>query len=368
MLHGTDGNVSARLALADYRRLFPDHVDIEPFWGLAPGQLLNDGRSFYILGKQFGKVFVGMQPSFGYERDPMRLLMAKDAAPHHGFAAFYTWIEQIFGADAVLHFGTHGALEFVPGKQAGMSASCWPARLLGSLPNFYYYSVNNPSEATIAKRRGAATLIGYMVPPLQQAGLYKRAAPAQGRHRLLPPAAQRRAAGGHPRAGRADWDRGSGFRAQDRDVDTSYPTPEPRTLTPELYVAALAHELIQVEQRMIPMGLHVLGALAAPAELADILALVSAFYRIPAQRLSGGTSVAATLPETIAAGLGWDYEGIRARLKTDREAQARWERIDQILREAMCHFVELRMENEESRNEPREPVLHSPFSILHSKP
>ena len=171
--YGTDSSVAARLPIAEYRRLFPDYADIEPFWGAAPGELLNDGQSFFILGLQLGNVFIGVQPSFGYERDPMRLLMAKDAAPHHGFAAFYTYLRCVWQADAVLHFGTHGALEFMPGKQVGMSANCWPMRLLGSLPNFYYYSVNNPSEATIAKRRSLATLVSYMVPPLQQAGLYK---------------------------------------------------------------------------------------------------------------------------------------------------------------------------------------------------
>lgn len=182
-IYGTDGNVGAQLSLTDYRKLFPDYVDIEPFWGQAPGELLNDGKHFHVLGAQFGQLFVGIQPSFGYERDPMRLLMAKDAAPHHGFAAFYTWLDRVFGADAVIHFGTHGALEFTPGKQVGLSSTCWPVRLLGGLPNFYYYSVNNPSEATIAKRRGAATLVSYMVPPLQAGGPVQRAAPAERQHR-----------------------------------------------------------------------------------------------------------------------------------------------------------------------------------------
>ena len=69
----------------------------------------------------------------------------------------------------VLHFGTHGALEFMPGKQSGMSAQCWPDRLIGDLPNFYLYAANNPSEGTIAKRRSGATLISYLTPPVTQA-------------------------------------------------------------------------------------------------------------------------------------------------------------------------------------------------------
>ena len=89
-----------------------------------------------------------MQPAFGYEGDPMRLLFEKGFAPTHAFSAFYRWLREDFGAHAVLHFGTHGALEFMPGKQTGLSAACWPDRLIGDLPNLYLYAANNPSEGT----------------------------------------------------------------------------------------------------------------------------------------------------------------------------------------------------------------------------
>jgi len=312
--YGTDGNVATHLSLADYKRLFPHYRDIEPFWGEAPGALLNDGARFHILGAHFGNLFVGIQPSFGYERDPMRLLMAKDAAPHHGFAAFYTWIDRVFGADAVIHFGTHGALEFMPGKQVGLSSRCWPVRLLGGLPNFYYYSVNNPSEASIAKRRGAATLVSYMVPPLQQAGLYK------------------------------------GLRVLKDNLDSyrTHPSPEllqdirtqadKLAIKPDIeqtdataYIAALAHELILVEQRMIPLGLHVLGKTPVAQELADVLALVATFYR-PNQTLP-------PLPFVVAKGLGWDYAHIRDHINDDLAAQRQWERLDAIIKQAMQLLV-----------------------------
>ena len=80
-------------------------------------------RSIFVLGEQFGNIFVGVQPAFGYEGDPMRLLFEKGFAPTHAFSAFYRWLREDFAADAVLHFGTHGALEFMPGKQAGMSGA-----------------------------------------------------------------------------------------------------------------------------------------------------------------------------------------------------------------------------------------------------
>src|SRR5207249_11746550 len=82
-------------------------------------------------------------------------------------------LEKVFKADAVVHVGTHGALEFMPGKQVGLSEACWPDRLIGELPNIYIYSVNNPSEGTIAKRRSYAELISYLTPPIENAGLYK---------------------------------------------------------------------------------------------------------------------------------------------------------------------------------------------------
>ena len=93
--------------------------------------------------------------------------------PPHAFSAFYRWIREDFGADAVLHFGTHGALEFMPGKQTGLSGACWPDRLIGDLPNFYFYASNNPSEGMLAKRRSGATLISHLTPAVTQAGLYR---------------------------------------------------------------------------------------------------------------------------------------------------------------------------------------------------
>jgi magnesium chelatase subunit H len=126
-----------------------------------------------IQGVSIGNVFIGLQPTFGFEDDPMRLLMAKGGTPHHGFAAFYAYLEKVFQADAVVHVGTHGAMEFMPGKQVGLSGECWPDRLIGELPNVYIYSVNNPSEGTIAKRRSYAELISYLTPPIENAGLYR---------------------------------------------------------------------------------------------------------------------------------------------------------------------------------------------------
>jgi len=166
-------NVVHKMTMEEYERLCPYQNDLHENWGPPPGHLNSDGQNLLVFGAKFGNVFVGVQPSFGYEGDPMRLLFSKSASPHHGFAAYYTYLESVFEADAVLHFGTHGSLEFMPGKQVGMSGECYPDRLAGTIPNLYYYAANNPSEATIAKRRSYAATISYLTPPAENAGLYK---------------------------------------------------------------------------------------------------------------------------------------------------------------------------------------------------
>jgi len=166
-------NTEYRMSVEEYKELTPYAAELEENWGKPPGNLNSDGQNLLIFGKRFGNVFIGVQPSFGYEGDPMRLLFSKSASPHHGFAAYHTYLERVFNADAVLHFGTHGSLEFMPGKQVGMSGSCYPDRLINSMPNLYYYAANNPSEATIAKRRSYACTISYLTPPAENAGLYK---------------------------------------------------------------------------------------------------------------------------------------------------------------------------------------------------
>lgn len=170
---GATANVAYRMTVEEYTRLCPFAGEIESEWGPAPGTINSCAGDLLVQGVTLGNVFIGLQPTFGFEDDPMRLLMAQGGTPHHGFAAFYTYLEKVFRADAVVHVGTHGAMEFMPGKQVGMSGSCWPDRLIGELPNIYIYSVNNPSEGTIAKRRSYAELISYLTPPIENAGLYK---------------------------------------------------------------------------------------------------------------------------------------------------------------------------------------------------
>lgn len=172
-MYGQPANVAAKVPAAEIVEKTPWLKEVEAQWGAAPGRHQTDGRDVFVLGQHFGNVFVGVQPVFGYEGDPMRLLFESGFAPTHAFCTFYRWLKEDFGADVLLHFGMHGALEFMPGKQAGVGKDCWPDRLIGNLPNVYLYAANNPSEATLAKRRSNAITVTHLTPPTAQAGLYK---------------------------------------------------------------------------------------------------------------------------------------------------------------------------------------------------
>jgi magnesium chelatase subunit H len=171
--YGQPANVAEFVSADHIVANTPALAEVEAAWGPAPGKVQSDGRNLFILGKQFGNVFVGLQPTFGYEGDPMRLLFEHGFAPTHAFVQFYAWLRNSFHADALLHFGMHGALEFMPGKQSGPGGKDWPDRLIGEMPNVYLYAANNPSEATLAKRRANAVTVTHLTPPLMQAGLYR---------------------------------------------------------------------------------------------------------------------------------------------------------------------------------------------------
>ena len=259
---GAMANVHARIPVDDHVRREKYLQEIEAQWGPAPGKQQSDGSAIFVLGERFGNVFVGIQPAFGYEGDPMRLLFEKGFAPTHAFSAFYRWLREDFGANAVLHFGTHGALEFMPGKQSGMSSACWPDRLIADLPNLYLYASNNPSEGTIAKRRAAATLISYLTPPVAQAGLYKGLVDLKDmleRYRSLEPEAQ------------AERDELS-VMVQAQAAELELATAEPAwAADSEARIAKLNEDVLEVEYTLIPYGLHVVGQAPSAPERVDLL-------------------------------------------------------------------------------------------------
>lgn len=257
-VYSAPANVHTRIAADDHVRREPYLADIERTWGPAPGRQLTDGGSIFVLGAQFGNVFVGVQPSFGWEGDPMRLLFEGNFSPTHAFSAFYRWVREDFGADAVLHFGTHGALEFMPGKQVGLSGRCWPDRLISDLPNVYLYASNNSSEGTLAKRRGGATLVSYLTPAVANAGLYRKLAELKAsldRYRALGPEAQS--------------DRitlGAMIQTEAAALDLAVADPMWGSEELEERIAVVREKLLELEYALIPVGLHVVGEVMTPEE------------------------------------------------------------------------------------------------------
>ncbi|MCE9656980.1 MAG: magnesium chelatase subunit H [Burkholderiales bacterium] len=294
--HGAQANVHARIATDDHVRREKHLKEIEAQWGSAPGKQQSDGRSIFVLGERFGNVFVGVQPAFGYEGDPMRLLFEKGFAPTHAFSAFYRWLREDFRADAVLHFGTHGALEFMPGKQNGMSAGCWPDRLIGDLPNFYLYASNNPSEGTIAKRRAAATLISYLTPPVAQAGLYKGLVDLKAlveRFRAL-----------EPEQVEESVELATLIQAQAAELELASTEPAWRD-DAQSRIARLGEAVLELEYTLIPYGLHVVGQAPTPAERVDLLlSLAEASHGVRPERAAIEALVAGRTPEAALAESG----------------------------------------------------------------
>ena len=292
-----DMNIEHKMSVAEYQSLCLYEEELHESWGPPPGNLNTDGANLLVYGKKYGNVFIGVQPTFGYEGDPMRLLFSKSASPHHGFAAYYTYVEKIFGADAVLHFGTHGSLEFMPGKQVGMSDGCYPDSLIGGLPNLYYYAANNPSEATIAKRRSYANTISYLTPPAENAGLYK------GLKEL----------GELIASYQSLKDTGRGVSIVNTiiakatecnlDKDCSLPEEDASELDDEArdtVVGKVYGKLMEIESRLLPCGLHIVGEPPSAEEAIATLVNIASLDR-PEDELLG-------LPALLARSVGRDIE------------------------------------------------------------
>ena len=260
---GAPANVHARIPVDDHVRREVHLAEIEKTWGSAPGRQLADGQTIHVMGLRLGNIFIGVQPSFGWEGDPMRLLFEGGFSPTHAFSAFYRWVREDFAADAILHFGTHGALEFMPGKQSGLDATCWPDRLIGDTPNVYLYASNNSSEGTLAKRRGNAVLVSYLTPPIANAGLYR------GLLDLKSTLDRWRALDG-ARAAEADTLREL-VQHQAAAVELAVAEPAWTHDEADAKIATLRERLLELEYSLIPMGLHVVGEAMAPEARVDVL-------------------------------------------------------------------------------------------------
>ena len=332
--YGTHANVHTLIDADDHVRNERWLDEIEAQWGPAPGKQLSNGRSIFVLGAQFGNVFVGLQPGFGHEGDPMKLLFSRDFAPTHAFSAFYRYLKEGFAADAVLHFGTHGALEFMPGKQTGLSAECWPDRLIGDLPNYYLYASNNPSEGMIAKRRAAATLISYLTPPIARADLYRDLNDLKG---SIDRWRSRNDHGRDERGELADLIKTQAATLDMLDADAGWSDDI------DANVETLRLALIELEQTLIPYGLHVVGEAPTREQRVDMLqALAQSSHEAEIDPAAIAALVDGEPIEVVlshAGANGDKLEAIFQDLVTANELLARDHELDALLRALDGRFI-----------------------------
>lgn len=215
-----------------------------------PGQsVVLDGKRYPVRGVQCGAVFIGLQPCrVPEETDAEEGYHDRNLEPPGEYQAFYHWIAKEFGADAILHMGTHGTLEFLPGKDSGMMGDCWPDRLVGDIPHFYYYYMGNPSEAMTAKRRSHAALISYQPPAFQESGLY-------GRYQLL----KETIAEYRDSLQAAPERSGDLLQSIEEQAALLFPAAKEGEDLRAGGLDALEAALYEYETSLIPNGLHVLG-------------------------------------------------------------------------------------------------------------
>ncbi len=173
-----EGNV-AKVSIAEYKQwlteIDPDFRDkVEKDWGPAEdSNIMTKDGAFIIPCVRLGNLILAPQPSRGWSDDPEKLYHSTVLYPHHQYVAFYLWLQKKINPDAMISLGTHGTHEWLPGKQAGLSAACPPEVLIGDIPNLYPYIVDDVGEGIQAKRRGRGVIIDHATPPFKQGGLYE---------------------------------------------------------------------------------------------------------------------------------------------------------------------------------------------------
>nr|MDO8080203.1 magnesium chelatase subunit H [Candidatus Freyarchaeota archaeon] len=229
-------------------------------WGEPPGSVMSYNGSLLIPGIKLGNVFVGLQPTRGIHENPEKAYHDRNLPPHHQYIAFYKWLEKEFEANAVIHLGTHGTVEFMKGKEAGMSSECYPDFLIGNIPHLYVYHITNPSEAMIAKRRSYATLINHMSPPYMQSGLYEGFTELEELINEYHEAALQ--------------DPVRARRVQSQIIEKAKELNISSTSADEIY-----DELFAIKRSIIPRGLHIFGEKYQDDELTDFISFILRYDR-----------------------------------------------------------------------------------------
>ncbi len=270
-------------------------------WGTArsdPRRRRDGGFDLAVL--PLGNAVVGIQPARGYDIDPARTYHDPDLAPPHSYLAFYAWLSSVFGAQAVVHVGKHGNLEWLPGKSLALSADCFPDAALGPMPHLYPFIVNDPGEGTQAKRRTQAVIVDHLTPPLTRAESY---GPLRDLERLVDEYYD--AAGLDPRRLKVlKQDILSLCRVTGLDTDCGIDPAE----TDDAALAKLDNYLCELKELQIRDGLHVFGESPDGARLTDLLV---ALARVPRGAGTGGD---ASLLRALADDLRLDLDPLDADL------------------------------------------------------
>ncbi len=310
---------AARVPIATYERWFAElpgdlRERMIEHWGPPPGRLYVDDGDIVLAALRYGNVVLAIQPPRGFGENPIAIYHDPDLPPSHHYLAAYRWLAQEFEADAVVHLGKHGTLEWLPGKGLGLSASCSPDAVLGDLPLFYPFIVNDPGEGTQAKRRGHATVVDHLVPPMARAETYDEM--AQLEH-LLDEYAQVQAMdpGKLPTLRQQIWDLVEQAQLH-HDLHVSE-TPSEQEF--DDFVLHVDGYLCEVKDVLIRDGLHILGQAPAGAPRVDLVLGI-----LRAQQTWGGTGDA--LPGLRRA-LGTAY-GL---LESERDQVDELERMARLL-------------------------------------
>nr|WP_183345946.1 cobaltochelatase subunit CobN [Conexibacter arvalis] len=268
---------------------------IEAKWGPPPGDRYLDGDDFVIAGLELGDVLVAIQPPRGYGEDPVGIYHDPELPPTHHYLAVYWWIERQWGADAIVHLGKHGTLEWLPGKTLALSRGCAPDATLGSLPLVYPFVVNDPGEGVQAKRRVHAVIVDHLIPPMMRADSYDELAQLEAlldeyaRLEVLDPPKL-------PALAARIW---TAIEAANLQGDLGV---EERPDDLEELVEQIDGYLCEVKDIQIKDGLHVLGAVPSGPQLRG---LVSALLRLGSGSVLG-------LRRAVGLAYGLDEEALVA--------------------------------------------------------
>lgn len=283
-----------KIKAAEYRKYYDSmeksvREQLRKDWEDAPGSVMEYDGSLLVPGTMDGNVLITVQPPRGFGEDPEKTYHSPFCAPTHHYLAFYQWVRDIWQADAVAHIGTHGSLEWLPGKNAGLSGTCYPFLALRDLPNIYPYNMTITGEGIQAKRRGAAVLIEHLPAPQSQAGTYEE---LEELEKLLDEYVhfQRTQPENLPKLAEL-------VRAKAQEANLDDEVPYDGDLPFDDYILALHNYVTDLKNMEVHTGLHILGQPPEEEGLTEYLWLLT--------RLDNGAIP--SLNQTLASMYGSDY-------------------------------------------------------------